>query len=73
MDIKEGNASKGFQATPTLVFVRRRPLNDHPSAEHLLDLNIFMLIRLTTSSCGDVQPPHYPGSTWGCVPHHVIN
>jgi hypothetical protein len=77
MDIKEGNASKGLQATPinlmhilldlkcikiflkiqgrgkctgaclgntTLVFVRRCPLDEYPSTEHLLDLTIFMLV-----------------------------
>jgi hypothetical protein len=28
----------------TLVFVRRRPLDEYPSTEHLLDLTIFMLV-----------------------------
>ena len=27
-----------------LVFVRRRPLDDYPSTEHLLDLTIFRLV-----------------------------
>jgi hypothetical protein len=27
-----------------LVFVRRCPLDDHPSTEHLLDLTIFRLV-----------------------------
>jgi hypothetical protein len=44
-----------------LVFVRRCLLDDYPSAEHMLDLTIFRLVRLTTSSCWDVHSLHYLG------------
>jgi hypothetical protein len=57
----------------TLVFVRRRPLGDHPLSWHSFRLSIFRLVRLTTSSCGDVQSLHYPGVDLGRLPHHVIN
>jgi hypothetical protein len=57
----------------TLVFVRWRPLDDQLLVSHLFRLSIFRFIRLTTSSCGDVQSLHYPGVDLGRLPHHVIN
>jgi hypothetical protein len=44
-----------------LVFVRRRPLGDHPLSWHSFRLSIFKLARLTTSSCGDVHSLHQLG------------
>jgi hypothetical protein len=43
-----------------LVFVKWRPLGDHPLSWHLLRLSIFRLVRLTTSSCeGDHSLHHF--------------
>jgi hypothetical protein len=59
---KERDNAPGLAWNNTrLVFVRRDLLVDHLSAEHLLDLSIFRLARLTTSSCGDVHSLHHLG------------
>jgi hypothetical protein len=41
----KGQMHRGLPRINTaLVFVRRRPLDDYPSTEHLLDLTIFRLV-----------------------------
>jgi hypothetical protein len=64
---------RGFLDNTMLVFVRRRSLDDHIFVWHLFSLPIFRLVRLTTSSCGDVQSLHYPGVNLGRLPYHAIN
>jgi hypothetical protein len=56
----------------TLVFVRRRLLDKYPSAEHLLDLTIFRLVRLTTSSCEEDHSLHHLEVNLAFFSHHVI-
>jgi hypothetical protein len=43
----------------TLMFVRRRLLDEYPSAEHLLDLTFFRLVRLTSSLCEEDHSLHH--------------
>jgi hypothetical protein len=42
-----------------LVFVSWRPLGNHLVVEHLLDLSIFRLVQLMTSSCEEDHSLHH--------------
>jgi hypothetical protein len=43
----------------TLVFVRRRSLDEHPLSCHLFSLSIFRFVRVTTSSCEEDHSMHH--------------